>query len=89
MRLFFALWPGQQQRQALHNLARKLPLENARLLAPGNTHLTLAFLGQVEAPVYARLVEAAGDIRCPEFSLCLDRLGWWQKPKIAWVGPCS
>ena len=89
MRLFFALWPGAEQRQALAGLAQSLPLENARLLAPANTHLTLAFLGEVNDELYPRIAAAAENIHCGPFSLYLDRLGWWQKPKIAWVGPSS
>ncbi len=89
MRLFFGLWPEDEQRERLYTLAQSLPLENARLLAMTNTHITLAFLGNVDDEIYPRLAEGASLIQMEAFSLRLDSLGWWQKPKIAWVGPST
>ncbi|NKB37993.1 MAG: RNA 2',3'-cyclic phosphodiesterase [Gammaproteobacteria bacterium] len=89
MRLFFGLWPENEHREQLYTLAESLTLENARLLAKSNTHMTLAFLGNVDEEIYARLEEGAKQIQARSFSLRLDSLGWWQKPKIAWVGPST
>ena len=89
MRLFFGLWPEDDHREQLYALAESLPLENARLLPKTNTHITLAFLGNVENTIYPRLVDGADQIQKTAFSLRLDTLGWWQKPKIAWVGPAT
>ncbi|MCK2082731.1 RNA 2',3'-cyclic phosphodiesterase [Aeromonas sp. 3925] len=84
-RLFFAL--------PLHQLAPALIDWRERRPWPGlpvperNLHLTLAFLGEADEATQARLIAAAGQQRCPPFSVHLDQTGWFQRAKAAWVGP--
>lgn len=59
----------------------------ARAVAPENLHLTLAFLGNVPASGRACLEQAAGTIRCQPFELVLDRMGYFQRPQLFWLGP--
>ena len=48
-RLFFALWPDDQTRQALfHWQTHNLPAE-VRWQHPADHHMTLHFLGQIDA----------------------------------------
>ena len=88
-RLFFALWPDARVRGDIEAVARDLPLQEARRVAASNTHLTLAFLGEVDAAICAALVDATDRLSCLPFALRLDRLGWWPKPKIAWLAPST
>ena len=84
-RLFFAL--------PLHQLAPALIDWRERRPWPGlpvperNLHLTLAFLGEADEATQAKLITAAGQQRCPPFSVHLDQTGWFARAKAAWVGP--
>lgn len=84
-RLFFALWPEAALQQRLYALARPV-LEQARdgrRTRAENLHLTLAFLGSVDAKVRACLEQRAEEIRAPSFELVFERFGyfrggtWW------------
>lgn len=61
------------------------PLDNP--VSADNLHITLAFLGQVEVARIEALAEAASKVRASEFSLLVDQLGYWPKPKTLWIGP--
>jgi RNA 2',3'-cyclic 3'-phosphodiesterase len=86
-RLFFALWPDLPVRDEVEQFARQLPLVSGRLVPTSNTHITLAFLGNVDEQTTAGLIKKANHIEMNSFSLTLDQLGWWKKPKIAWLAP--
>lgn len=86
-RLFFALWPDQHVRTEIQSFASQLSIGTARLVAPSNTHITLAFLGNIDDETRVALIRGANQICIKPFSLTLDRLGWWKKPKIAWLAP--
>lgn len=87
-RLFFALWPDNDLRQAIENLqglrgvkdfGRRIPLDNI--------HITLAFLGNVDKTRKECMVHEAGSMHGRSFKLVLDRLGYWSRPQILWLGP--
>ncbi len=87
LRLFFALWPAAPVRAAL--AAAAMPLRRAcegRPVEPRNYHLTLAFLGGVDAAQLADIRTAAGTVRAPGFQLAMDCHGHWPKPRVAWLG---
>lgn len=85
-RLFFALWLPDPLRRTLADVARHLPLKSGKPVRPANFHITLQFLGQVSAEQEQTLVELAGQIRADGFEVCLDRLGYWRGPRVAWLG---
>jgi 2'-5' RNA ligase len=86
-RLFFALWPSQVLQEQMHWLARDLVRSgNARLIPPDKLHLTLAFLGSVDAARQACYEQAAEAVRAKPFTLTLDEAGVWRRSGIVWVG---
>ena len=65
-RLFFALWPDDDTRHALARLAKtRLPSGSGRLVAAQNIHLTVAFLGAVDAGFRENVERAAGSLSAP------------------------
>jgi len=87
LRLFFALWPDDEVRAALAAAAAPL-LDSCRgrRVPARNYHLTLAFLGAVDAERLDALRAAAGTVRAEPFSLSMDCHGHWPKPRVAWLG---
>jgi 2'-5' RNA ligase len=86
-RLFFALWPDAATSDALATLAQQVAAESGgRSTAPGNVHLTLAFLGDQPRRVARELSAAAARISAPAFDLVFDRVDGWRKNAIAWAG---
>lgn len=82
-RLFFALWPEPAVCDEIVAVTRGLALqEGARRLVPANLHLTLVFLGNVEAHTRDKLQQGAATVEATAFSLCLERLEFWKKPRI-------
>ena len=80
-RLFFALWPKQSTLPQcidllakLHSCRRPTPLENL--------HVTLVFLGNVDAERQRALTIAAKKIRFSSMNLKFDRLEFWRKPGV-------
>lgn len=88
-RLFFALWPTDEIRAALIDAARPaLRACAGRPVPPRHYHVTLAFLGNSNAPVerFDRLAEGVS-VTPPGFELVFDRFGHWQGPRVLWIGP--
>ncbi|MES9878611.1 MAG: RNA 2',3'-cyclic phosphodiesterase [Candidatus Sedimenticola sp. PURPLELP] len=86
-RLFFAIWPDHRVRQGLLRIARSLPEHGGRELHPDDLHITLAFLGMVETDRYDCVIEAADRVSGAPFTLTLDHIDYWKRPKILWCGP--
>jgi 2'-5' RNA ligase len=87
LRLFFALWPDPQTRASLAALAERVAAETGgRATAPGNVHLTLAFLGSQPRDTVAELVARADAIDASPFVLTLDHIDCWRKNAVAWLG---
>jgi 2'-5' RNA ligase len=83
-RLFLALWPDDAARHAL--LGLQAGLIGGRPVPAANLHLTLAFLGQQPANMVSllrRLSQRWSNFDC---LLRFDRLGYFRRPRIAWVG---
>ncbi len=85
-RLFFALWPDDrlragivQRQQALGEIAR-------RRVAKHNLHLTLLFLGDQPQAVLPELMRQAAGLDSPPFNLTLDRVGWFARAGVVWMG---
>lgn len=82
-RLFFAIWPPVDWAAAAGRIAGWCVDRSGGKRVPArNMHLTLLYLGQVEAGTRGRLVEAAGELRFEPFRLGLDKVEFWPKPRI-------
>lgn len=89
-RLFFALWPGHRTRDAIYKVALALKKQTAgKLVSFENLHLTLAFVGSVTEQQQQCMEKVASKIQIPRFTIELSELGFWPKPKVAWIGAKS
>ena len=75
MRLFFALLPDSATRERLSSVVAQLKeIGRARLVAPENFHMTLAFVGEVperDLPIYREAGARLGLRRCAiQFDTC-------------------
>lgn len=83
-RLFFALWPDAGTRE---RLAALIPNDTAgRWVSRDNLHVTLVFLGAVDKRVRSCVEHVASQANAQSFTLYLDEMGYWRKPRIVWVG---
>lgn len=86
-RLFFALWPDDELRGELHHLARKVArVGGGKPMAPENLHITLAFLGSISADARLCVENLASSLQVAPFSLTLDQVGYWPRPRVIWFG---
>jgi 2'-5' RNA ligase len=86
-RLFFALWPSDDVRQAIrHSCKFSLRHSGGRPVALENWHITLAFLGSVDAEQRACVEHMASVIHLPDLELQLDHIGHWARPRVLWLG---
>ncbi|PMR80636.1 RNA 2',3'-cyclic phosphodiesterase [Halomonas urumqiensis] len=87
MRLFLALVPPPELRERLGRLADTAQAScGGRRMPEASLHLTLAFLGEVEAPEATALAEWVSQQRIPAGQWQLDRWGLFRRPGIVWVG---
>jgi len=86
-RLFFALWPDDDMRKSLSALAQDAQLDcGGRATSDDKVHLTLFFLGDVDARRAVAVEGAADRVRGEFFDLTLDRIGYWRHNRIVWAG---
>ncbi len=94
MRLFFAVDLPAGLRRRLATLADQLRepasrLGNFRWVAPANLHVTLKFLGEVEAAKLRRLLELAAACRGESLVLQPGNCGYFpspERPRVFWLG---
>ncbi|WP_328824935.1 RNA 2',3'-cyclic phosphodiesterase [Uliginosibacterium aquaticum] len=83
-RAFFALWPPPEVAARLHALGKNK--EGLPLLA-GDLHLTLAFMGDVDAEEFECLRQIAASLSLPRASLSIRSLNYWPHNQILWAAP--
>jgi len=87
LRLFFASWPSDRQREELGRVLPKIEwASGGRRISVANYHLTLAFLGSVPSERVDAVREAASRVKAPAFELLLDRVEYFPKPKVLCLG---
>ena len=82
LRLFFALWPDDETRLNLARCSQSLAAQGFKPVPPQNLHVTLMFLGQVDAATECLIKHSAASILARPFVLTFDRLSYWPKPKV-------
>jgi len=85
-RLFFALWPSEAVRARLHQRMQALGIRG-RAVSVSNLHLTLVFLGACADETRAAAIAAAARVTFAPFRLTLDRLGYFARARVLWLGP--
>lgn len=85
-RLFFALWPDSVTRARLTEALRAVMPPQVRATPGDNLHITLAFLGSLDAASQHCAEQAAARVRATPFILTLDDIGYWSRPRILWLG---
>jgi RNA 2',3'-cyclic 3'-phosphodiesterase len=82
VRLFFAVFPDSETRSRLAAAAQALVLDTESRKVPSeNYHMTLAFIGEVSAPLAA--FEAVGAAqRIPAFTARFDGYEYWPAPSV-------
>jgi 2'-5' RNA ligase len=89
-RLFFALWPDDSVRHAIYKETRRVVrASGGKPVPPESFHITLAFLGHLDAKNAAAAHAAADATAGRGFELILERLGFWADARVAWVAPAS
>jgi len=82
-RLFYALWPSAAERDLMAGAAAGLALaDGARLVAPQNYHLTVAFVGAARPAQVERLRQVGAAQASARFALAFDAYEYWPKPEI-------
>lgn len=88
MRVFFALWPDEAERDALAAWQRPLQkLCGGRAMQPDTLHATLVFLGEVAAQHIDALCLAAQEVQTAPFELRLESARYWGHNHIVYAAP--
>jgi len=86
-RVFFALWPGAETREALVQASQMAVQRSAGCATPrANLHVTLAFLGVISAAELARVQELSSP-PVGRFVLNINTLGLRKRTRLLWAAP--
>lgn len=81
-RLFLALWPTDETRQALVRVSQALQADGSKPVGPENFHVTLVFLGHVDMATESLIKQRVADIAAKPFTMVFDGLSYWPRPKV-------
>jgi RNA 2',3'-cyclic 3'-phosphodiesterase len=88
-RLFFALWPEPGLQSAVAAAGAQAAAAagiHGRTVPPERLHLTLLFLGDLDAAGEQRARAVASAVVAPAFDLVLDQAGSFYRSRVLWVG---
>lgn len=86
-RLFFALWPDDEQRQAMVRWIDALGLgSQGRPVTEHNLHITMVFLGDTPPDRQACCMARADEVVASPFVLRFDRIGYFRRAQVLWAG---
>nr|WP_136250379.1 RNA 2',3'-cyclic phosphodiesterase [Ningiella ruwaisensis] len=86
MRYFLGLDIDAKSKLAIEQWRNKALPHFVGSVPAANFHITLVFLGQVQAHQLEDLTARIDEIAKPKIDLHLDSLGYWSKPKILFLG---
>ncbi|MCX4188796.1 RNA 2',3'-cyclic phosphodiesterase [Methylophaga sp. OBS3] len=81
-RLFFALLPDSQAKQAITSVMNQISDAGLRLYPQTNLHQTLVFIGQFEQSQIQALITDCHAISLPPITMQFEVLEFWDKPKV-------
>jgi 2'-5' RNA ligase len=83
LRVFFALWPSAEVREAMARLAATRDAGPRASPVPAeNYHATIAFVGSVPAARLPALRRIGAETRMARFALRFEALEYWPKPEV-------
>lgn len=91
IRVFFAIWPDDAARKQLAGLAEQLReamLCSGRKTKAENIHLTLVFVGEVDASKLEALCRVADEIKdsgARAFDFALEKIRHWKRNRIVYA----
>lgn len=86
-RLFFALWPDEGLQRRFDALAGAVADRvQGRRIHAGSLHVTVLFLGQLDLTERACAEAVADRLQGAAFTLVMDRLGYFRRPQVIWLG---
>lgn len=86
-RYFLAAWPDTTVRARLAEWSEDVRADpSARRIPGANLHMTIVFLGMLDAPRLDAVRTVAGAVNWPGASLVIDRIGYWKRSRIIWAG---
>ena len=89
-RLFVALWPDTEVRKAIWEVAGGFSapgLNSAKQVKSENIHMTLAFLGNVQAEKVQAIIDELGKIEIPIFDVVLNYHLYHHRSNMVWLTP--
>jgi len=81
-RLFFALWPSDATRKSVGQFSQRIKARDLKIVKADNLHVTLVFLGNVDAQTERVIRQKASSIRAQAFILNFNQLAFWHKPRV-------
>jgi 2'-5' RNA ligase len=81
-RLFLALRPDHEASLAIQAIIKRLQPMSLRPYKISNLHVTLVFLGNVDAATESSIRQAMVEVVCRAFTVEFDCLSYWRKPKV-------
>ncbi|MGR8941247.1 MAG: RNA 2',3'-cyclic phosphodiesterase, partial [Gammaproteobacteria bacterium] len=81
-RLFFALWPDEAVREQCAKLAQSIVRSGEKSVRPENLHVTLTFLGNIDAETEESVLQAASAITPAHLNITFNEVSYWRRPRI-------
>ena len=85
MRCFLGLDIDMQSKLEIQSWREQVQFNFEHAVPAANFHITLVFLGQVQPGHLDQLYRQIDEHEFQSFSLNLETLGYWPKPKVLWL----
>jgi RNA 2',3'-cyclic 3'-phosphodiesterase len=87
-RLFFAIWPGAAAAHKLAAVGESLAaLAGGKPTPVEKIHLTLAFLGSLDAGETGSAALAASQVQAGPIRMTIDTVGSFRRARVGWAAP--
>lgn len=93
VRVFFAIWPDPGTQKRLGSVVEQLRLDalcGGRTTKLQNIHLTLVFLGDIDAgkvPALSQVADGIRDSGTSAFDFTIEEIGYWKHNHIVYLAP--